>query len=365
MTEISRKIKIRGLAEKMALNGVKVVITGANGFIGQCLVAALLDIGAIVTVLLRSRHGKSELEARGAEVVVCQLVPGRKLEQALTDQSVLFHFAYDVRASGDNNLAAFSALYAAAQQAGVDRIIHASSIVVYDDWPNGKLTEASPISTPDGGGYRQAKIAMERALLQGDMPAAILQPTIVYGPGSALWTLAPQAALRKGPIVLPEPVGRCAAVYVDDVVSAALLAARVADLAQERFIINGPDTPSWGAFFEAHARLIGTGAIEYVPLAQLQAKLPAPTGPQTGRSPSVAARVSALLRRTVGSQRFDRVALSFRARLPSQGQTLPDRGRLALYAAEPAVSTKRAQERLGYIAQFDLPAGMAEMARSK
>lgn len=341
------------------LQGVRVLVTGANGFIGRPLVAGLIDAGAKVTVLLRAAHGRGYFTSLGADVVVCKLVPGPALERALADQDMVFHFAYDVRASGADNLAAFSALYEGALRCGITRFVHASSIVVYDDWPNGQITETSAISTGDGGDYRQTKIAMERRLLEGDIPVAILQPTIVYGPGSPLWSTAPQAALRRGPVVLPDPVGICPAVHVDDVVTAALQAAALPDLGQERFIITGPDAPTWADFYQGHARLIGTGSIKLVPVARLQAEIPMPpeTGGQSG--PSVAARISATLRRLLGSRRFEQVIGFLRSRKSGTGPVYPDPHMLALYGAMPDVSSACAQSRLGYDPRIDLGIGLS------
>jgi nucleoside-diphosphate-sugar epimerase len=350
--------------------GARAVVTGANGFIGRSLVAGLLRANAKVTVLLRSGHGKGHFRACGAEVVICPLVEGPGLETALQGHDMLFHFAYDVRASGADNLAAFSALYGAAARSGITRIIHASSIVVYDDWPNGQISENSPVSTNSGGDYRQAKIAMENALLSGNMAAAILQPTIVYGPGSALWSAAPQAALRKGPVVLPDPPGICPAVFVEDVVSAALLAGALPDLGKERFIVTGPDTRTWADFYRGHAKHIQTGSIKLVPVAELRARVPPPvhTGEQKG--PSMAARISTVLRRLIGSRRFEWVMSALRARLsgsgsgPGSGPIYPAPHMLDLYAADVSVSSDYACSRLGYQPEFDMTTGLSTVATS-
>lgn len=344
-------------------NHQRVVVTGANGFIGRRLVAGLIKANAKVTVLLRSKHGSRYFEACGAKIVICQLRGGPQLDAALKGHDILFHFAYDIRASGADNLAAFSALYGSAQRGGIKRIIHASSITVYDDWPAGNIAETSPVSTQSGGDYRQAKIAMEEQLLQGNMPAAILQPTIVYGPASPLWTYAPQAALRRGPVVLPDPVGTCAAVYVDDVAMAALRAGVLQDLGQERFIISGPDAPTWAEFYQAHVRLIGAGAVITEPKCNLEARLPGKDGASTNQTPSTAARISSGLRRMMGSRRFDKLTSKIRARLPG-GPTYPDRHLLDLYVSRPIVSDALTRTRLGYEPAYALEAGMAAIAKS-
>ena len=113
--------------------------------------------------------------------------------------------------------------------------------MVYDGWPGEDLDEAGTMQRPGGSPYRQAKIRMEAQLMAGPVPAAILQPTLVYGPGSALWTDHLADTLAHGTQVLPEPEGLCNGVFVDDVVQAMFRAATMKDLGRERFIISGPD----------------------------------------------------------------------------------------------------------------------------
>ncbi len=344
--------------------GIPVAVTGANGFIGRRLVAALCARGAHVTALLRSQHGADVLQRMGAGTVIAPLRASPTLASALADQQVLFHFAYDMRASGPDNLAAFDALMAAAP--GIPRIIHASSAVVYDRWPNGILNETCSITTGIGSGYRQAKVAMEARLLGGTTPAAILQPTIVYGTGSGLWTNAPMAALRGGGVVLPDPVGFCPAVHVDDVVQVALLAATLPDLGRERFLINGPDQPTWAEFYQGYAAIIGTGQVILQPYETLAARLgPALTpGPASGpgSGPSTAARISAALRRAVGNQRFEAAVARIRRLSGPTGPVYPDRSALILYAGHPVIDSGHARTRLGYAPAVSLQAGLAAIA---
>lgn len=337
-----------------ALKGVPVLVTGASGFIGRRLLACLQASGADVSIIARSTEGA---RMKGVRVHRGALAAGKALDAALAGQAILFHLAYDIRAGMDANLAAFDALYQAAERAGVGRIVHASSIVVYRDWPAGPLTEAAPVSDGPQGPYRRAKIEMEARLAAGQIPCAMLQPTLVYGPGSALWTDAPIAMLKQGPVILPDPVGICPAVYVDDVVAAAMRAAVLSDLGAERFIINGPPGLDWRGFFEGYAGMIGQGGVETRPVDELTTRLgPVPTGPPPG--PSLAARVSAVARQMIGRQRFEALVGKARALRPASGPTYPDRGQLGLYSAQHPIPGTHAAQRLGFQPQIDFAAGL-------
>ncbi len=281
------------------------------------------------------------------------------MSRLLKDRDTLFHFAYDVRAPGSDNLAAFRSLTRAAADAGIGRIVHASSAVVYDTWPAGPITLATPITPGQGGDYRRTKAAMEQALIDGPIPAAILQPTIVYGPGSALWTDAPIRALRAGGIVLPDPPGLCPAIHVDDVVEAAIRAALLPDLGRERFLLSGPDRMTWADFYGGYATHIGTGQVILRPHAELAARLGPPTE-TAPKGPSAAARISAALRRALGSRRFD--ALLTRIRPPS-GPVFPDRSALALYSASPVIDLAGTEDRLGFAPCIEFAQGLATLPR--
>ncbi|OSP55079.1 NAD(P)-dependent oxidoreductase [Pseudoruegeria sp. SK021] len=343
------------------LSGRHVIVTGASGFIGRQLTAGLCQSGAIVTVLVRTKHRRVELESLGARVVLCSLTDQAGLLKAMAGCKTLFHFAYDVRAPAHENIEVFDCVMAAARQAGITQVIHASSVVVYDRWPSGTIDETSPIGSAGGGMYRQAKIAMEHRLMQSGLAVAILQPTIVYGPGSTLWTDAPLLALRCGGLVLPDPVGLCPAVYVDDVVQAALQSAIMVTDRPERFVISGPDTLTWRDFYRAYAAMIGTGDVISTPFNQVSDALGG-TRNTSHTGPGLAEKFSARLRKVFGQSRFEAFVGLVRTRLAGQSPTLPDRERLELYTGNPQVSIQLARERLRFTPNFHLKDGISSIS---
>lgn len=346
------------------LRGQAVFVTGATGFLGGRLISALLESEARVTALLRSRHGAKGLEAKGATVVTAALGDRKAIADALRGHDILMHLAYDVRATSEKNLSDFTALFSAAQDAGIGRIVHTSSIVVYDVWPNADLDETSPVQRSGGSPYRQAKIEMEKQLMAGPIPAAILQPTLIYGPGSALWTDQLTENLATGTQVLPQPLGLCNGVFVDDVVQAILRAAVLADLGQERFIISGPEPVAWSDLLSGYSRIIGKGELRLEPYQTLSDRLgPEPdhdAGPETL---SVAARIGALGRTLLGRERFEALVRAIKRRVSSgDGAAYPDRHLLELFAAKGRCSIVHAQERLGYQPDYSLEKGLAATA---
>ncbi|NOD78585.1 MULTISPECIES: NAD-dependent epimerase/dehydratase family protein [unclassified Ruegeria] len=341
------------------LGGTSVLVTGATGFIGKRLVPALLQIGARVTVVLRSRHGAATLKRMGARVVTGSMADRATMETVLRDQDVLFHLAYDMRATAADNLAQFDVLRTAAETAGVGRIVHISSIVTYDGWPQQDLTEDSSSARAGGGQYRQAKRAMEQALTDGACPVAILQPTLVYGPGSMFWTDQLAAWLAAGTVVLPNPEGVCNAVFVDDLVLAMLRAATVPGLQQERFIISGAAPIAWSDLLNGYADIIGQGNVHHVPLADLKARLSPETPDDSADTQSLAARISAAARVWIGRDRFEKLVHRVKQHLPQSDVVYPDRYMLDLLSAKGQCRIDHARTRLGYAPTHDLEAGLA------
>ena len=103
--------------------------------------------------------------------------------------------------------------------------------------------------------------------------ATIIQPTIIYGPYSTEWSVAPLNTLRQANYVVPT-TGRCNPVYVDDVVRAIILAATKHNAIGKRYIVSGRETVSWSEFYGYYSRMgtegqvIAAGEDEYRLLAK-------------------------------------------------------------------------------------------------
>ena len=339
--------------------GRHVFVTGATGFIGCRLVQALNRAGAIVTVLTRSRASLAGLP-QAVRAKIGSMTDPAAMEKALTGQEIVFNLAYDVRATAGENLKAFDILLASAGKAGVKRIIHTSSIVVYDAWPGADCTEAGTMDRAGGSPYRQAKIAMEKRLMAGPFPAAILEPTIVWGPGSSLWTDGFARALLAGGVVIPTPEGICNGVFVDDVVQACMKAALLPDLGQERFVISGPEPFPWSALVDGYAGILGTKGAIRVAAEEIERNLgPKPPEDTGDAPPSLAARVSAIGRQMIGHRRFEALVAFAKSKLAKGGVLQPNHHLFEEYMGRGLCRTDHARARLGYAPEYDLAKGLA------
>lgn len=143
------------------LSGVPVLVTGGAGFIGSHLVDALVELGASVRVFDNLATGRSENLDRSRDRV--QWVEGDlrdfgAVESAARDRRIVFHQAAlgsvprsmeDPATSFEVNVQGTANLFHACRDAGVARIVFASSSSVYGDsdrLPKREGEEGEPLS---------------------------------------------------------------------------------------------------------------------------------------------------------------------------------------------------------------------------
>lgn len=220
--------------------GARVLVTGANGFLGRHLVDALSRCSARVTALVRDRSRISpELEQR-AEIVQGDLRDAAHVSAAMRGVDLVFHCAAVTsnkdswRVHQETNVQGSDNVFTAAAENGVSRLVHVSSVIVYglDGHRNGApLDETAPYA--DGSDrwahYMRSKTlsdqrALEMACGKG-LPVTVLRLGILYGPGSR--RLPGSGLMRAGKwrFVLLGGRNSLPYTYVRNAVDALLLAA--------------------------------------------------------------------------------------------------------------------------------------------
>ena len=245
-----------------ALAGRKALVTGATGFIGGRLAERLvLEHGAEVHALVRNLAGAARLARFPVNVIRGDVTSVPDLAAAVQGCDLVFHCAYGTSGSQKHrawvNTEGTRRMLAAAQAAGVKRIVYLSTLMVYGQTGDGDLDETAPRKR-FGNPYSDSKLEAERMALASGLPVAVLQPTAVYGPWGGVWTETVLKTLKSGrQILINGGNGLANPVYVDDLVSAMLLAAVKDGAVGEAFLVSSDEMVTWREMFGRFERMLG------------------------------------------------------------------------------------------------------------
>lgn len=279
MTEASprRKVRRRGTTLSreviVGVEGRVVAVTGASGFLGSHVAAALASAGWTVRGLVRRPRASRFLEGFGVVPVFADLLDPHGLAEALEGADAVVGNAaiYTIRrqpweAFAAPNVEGTANLVAASARAGVGRVVHVSSTAVYRTPAGWDVPEDAPRWGAQDKG-RARNYAISKAVSEDmawsvaashDLPLTVVRPCSIYG--SRDRQLMPTLArLRRWP-VLPVPDRVQPFVHADDV-AAAIVAALDAPSAAGRAYNLAGEAVRLSTFLRTWTRVSGSGPI--------------------------------------------------------------------------------------------------------
>lgn len=177
---------------------MKVLVTGANGFLGSWLVRELIKRGVSVRALVRPSGDLAELKGLDFEKAFGDITDAESLFAACEEVDTVFHLAGLVayrRGERDAmekvNVQGTANVVEAVKKRHVRRLVHVSSVTAVGASFDGRpLNEDSPynIGHLDLGYFQTKKKAedlVREAVRKGEIDAVILNPSTIYGPGDA------------------------------------------------------------------------------------------------------------------------------------------------------------------------------------
>lgn len=247
-------------ADQTVPGQARALVTGASGFLGAHLVAALAARGVAVTALVRqgSDPGRLRRLAPGVVPVTCGLDDRDGLDRLMVRAApeTVYHLAGDTgvrhfgggraaidrdvidwdvidRALAANVAGALNVVRAAIRAGSVRRVIRTGGLEEYGGGPPAPETQREAPISP----YSAAQVTVTQwfAMLQAHTRVMLvtLRPALVYGPGQGPGFLIPAliaALLAGGRFAMGAGHQRRDLIYVDDMTRALLLAGGRDDL---------------------------------------------------------------------------------------------------------------------------------------
>ncbi|MCS0644474.1 NAD-dependent epimerase/dehydratase family protein [Curtobacterium flaccumfaciens] len=167
---------------------MKVLVTGASGFLGQATAAAVRDAGHEVRTFQRRPSG-----VPGVQDLAGTMTDDAAIARAVDGVEAVVHLAAKVSLAGDPadfarvNIEGTRSLLAAARAAGVGRFVFVSSPSVAHTGSSLVGADAGPAEPSRArGDYARTKAAAELLALDADAPdfaVVAVRPHLVWGPG--------------------------------------------------------------------------------------------------------------------------------------------------------------------------------------
>lgn len=250
---------------------MKVLVTGANGFLGALLTKRLLEEGHQVKALIRKSSDLSELASAKPEYAYGDVTDAKSLVENFKDQEVIFHLAgYIAYKKSERplldrvNVEGTRNVVEACAALKIPKLLHMSSVAtVGSSFTPQVLNENSPYTIHDLNlGYfetkKQAEDIVVEAAKQNRIQAVCVNPSTIYGFGDARkGSRSNQIKVARGKLGFYTS-GGVNVVAAEDVLDGILLALNKGKNA-ERYILSS-ENMTIKALFEKIANCAGVPA---------------------------------------------------------------------------------------------------------
>ncbi len=252
---------------------MKVLVTGATGFIGSHVTRMLLDEGHDVRALVQPGAPTANIDALDVERVEGDLRDADLAKKALKGVRELYHLAaiyqlwlarpalmYEVNVEGTRSL-----LTAALASKSLEKVVHTSSIAAVGAKPGTEPADETTFFNlwDRANEYILSKYVSELEVLdfvRRGLPAVIVNPAFPFGRGDIAPTPTGEIVLNTAKRVVPGYMeGGFNAVDVEDVARGHLLASEKGRIG-ERYILGGENVT-----YRAFAKLVAEVAGVWIP----------------------------------------------------------------------------------------------------
>jgi NAD dependent epimerase/dehydratase len=264
-------------------SGKRVMVTGADGFIGSHLVERLVALGANVRAFclynsngsLGWLDGADDAVRSALDVRLGDIRDARFVEEACRDVDTVFHLAaliaipYSYHAPSsfvDTNVTGTLNVLEAVRRAGCRRLVQTSTSEVYGTPATLPIVETHPLQGQSP--YSASKIAADKMceayFRSFQVPVVTLRPFNTYGPRQStravLPTILVQLMAGKSEIALGRLDPRRDLTFVSDTVEGLVKAGEASGVEGEEIHLGTGRTISIGELFDIACKVTGRSA---------------------------------------------------------------------------------------------------------
>jgi nucleoside-diphosphate-sugar epimerase len=243
------------------------LVTGATGLLGGHIVDLLLERGERPRVLVRPGESLNGLASADVEVRRGDIADRKALETAVPGVDQIFHCAARTGPWGPEaeyvrtNVEGLEALIEVALAAGVERVVHVSSVTVHGNDIRGTADETAPFRV-EPNPYSRSKVAGEHVIqrLVRDRGArvVIVRPGWIYGPRDAASFGRLAATIERGRmLIVGSGENHLPLVHVRDAAQGVLLAADSGAGTGEAFVLVNDEPVTQSDYLAAIASELG------------------------------------------------------------------------------------------------------------
>jgi nucleoside-diphosphate-sugar epimerase len=253
---------------------MKLLVTGANGFIGKALCEKMATAGWTVIGAVRSIQHCANLPA-GVDIVEVGDINGHtEWRRFLIGIHTVIHLAGRVHVMDESeldpqtqfrcvNVDGTAHLASTSADNGVRRFIYLSSIKVNGEGKSTAYTEDDQPSPLDA--YAFSKWEAEQALWDiadgTKMEVVVLRPPLVYGPGVKANFLSLLKIVHSGiPLPLANAHNRRSLMYLGNLIGAVVVCISHPNAAGQTFLLSDGDDPSMRELVQRIAVVLGRPA---------------------------------------------------------------------------------------------------------